>query len=546
MRSKVTLLTVVSVLAVVLTMFSAAAPASAATCTATLGFSCGPYYDPTDFPPSNGYTTYVPNQNVGAFSDTTSTLTTSGPSSWSLTANTPQADGRVQIFPDTQQLFNTWCSTGWDNGQPGSPSCPSPTDTPIGSLSALKVNYTESGPSDSNSNFQFSPDLWVNNYPNDTMFWVDTTPTRCTNNGLNSSNILGQASLGNQNWTVYRYGGAGGEIVFILDGTSSTDPVTTGTCARQTSGTIDVKAGIQWLENHGYFTGTTLISQLNTGYEITSADGTTFNVSNLTYTATVGGGGGQQAPAVTTNAATNVTGSGATLNGTVNPEGASTTYQFDYGTTASYGSSVPVPAGSAGAGSSAVNESATLSGLQPSTTYHYRIKATNSAGTSFGSDQTFTTASSAGVVVESADFEADTENHIAWFSSSVTRSTLNPISGAASLRVATTAEFGSGVELSIWPGYGGIQAGQAYDVSLRYRTSSDMPAVNWNVLWSNANGDMLRTDVVTMPTSTANASVSRRLTAPTGATHIRWTFTWRVDGTARPIFRVDDLMINSA
>jgi hypothetical protein len=34
-----------------------------------------------------------------------------------------------------------------------------------------------------------------------------------------------------------------------------------------------------------------------------------------------------------------------------------------------------------------------LTGLNPGTTYHYRIEATNSAGTSFGSDQTFTTAS---------------------------------------------------------------------------------------------------------------------------------------------------------
>jgi hypothetical protein len=40
-----------------------------------------------------------------------------------------------------------------------------------------------------------------------------------------------------------------------------------------------------------------------------------------------------------------------------------------------------------------VNESANLITLQPGTTYHYRIEATNSAGTSYGSDQTFTTSS---------------------------------------------------------------------------------------------------------------------------------------------------------
>lgn len=106
------------------------------------------------------------------------------------------------------------------------------------------------------------------------------------------------------------------------------------------------------------------------------------------------GGGGGTAPAVTTSAASGITASGATLNGSVNPEGASTTYKFDYGTTTSYGSSAPATPGSAGSGTSAVSESQAVSGLTASTTYHYRIEATNATGTSFGSDQTFTTSAS--------------------------------------------------------------------------------------------------------------------------------------------------------
>jgi hypothetical protein len=46
-----------------------------------------------------------------------------------------------------------------------------------------------------------------------------------------------------------------------------------------------------------------------------------------------------------------------------------------------------------------------------------------------------------------------------------------------------------------------------------------------------------------MLASTTNASAGRRLTAPAGATHVRWTFTWSVNGTARPSFYIDDLMI---
>jgi hypothetical protein len=101
-------------------------------------------------------------------------------------------------------------------------------------------------------------------------------------------------------------------------------------------------------------------------------------------------------PVVVTNAATSVSSTTATLNGTVNPESQSTTYQFDYGLTTSYGTSVPVPAGSAGSGMTAVAENAGLTGLTVSTAYHFRIEAANATGTSFGSDAQFTTTSGGG------------------------------------------------------------------------------------------------------------------------------------------------------
>jgi hypothetical protein len=39
---------------------------------------------------------------------------------------------------------------------------------------------------------------------------------------------------------------------------------------------------------------------------------------------------------------------------------------------------------------------ANISGLTASTTYHFRIVATNSSGTAYGSDSTFTTLSAMG------------------------------------------------------------------------------------------------------------------------------------------------------
>ena len=98
------------------------------------------------------------------------------------------------------------------------------------------------------------------------------------------------------------------------------------------------------------------------------------------------------APVATTAAATNVSSGGATLNGSITPNGAATSASFDYGTTTSYGSTVSATPSSVAAtttGTTAI--SASVSGLACATTYHFRAKASSTAGTGTGSDQSFTT-----------------------------------------------------------------------------------------------------------------------------------------------------------
>ena len=96
-------------------------------------------------------------------------------------------------------------------------------------------------------------------------------------------------------------------------------------------------------------------------------------------------------PVVTTQAATNVTTTAASLNGSINPNNLETTYHFEWGLTTSYGNSTT--ATSAGSGSSVINVSGGISGLMSGTTYHYRLVATNSAGTTYGTDLSLTTLS---------------------------------------------------------------------------------------------------------------------------------------------------------
>jgi streptogramin lyase len=100
-----------------------------------------------------------------------------------------------------------------------------------------------------------------------------------------------------------------------------------------------------------------------------------------------------QPPTATTGDATGVSAAGATLNGTVNGQGAAVTYHFDYGTTTAYGSSTPTTPTSF-ADNADHSVSAPVTGLTPNTTYHYRVVASSANGTSNGADQAFTTAAS--------------------------------------------------------------------------------------------------------------------------------------------------------
>jgi len=81
----------------------------------------------------------------------------------------------------------------------------------------------------------------------------------------------------------------------------------------------------------------------------------------------------------------------ANLRGTVDPNGSAATYRFEWGLTSSYGNVAPVPDQSVGSGQAPVRVNRLITGLKPSTTYHYRIVAENQEGKNATADQTFKT-----------------------------------------------------------------------------------------------------------------------------------------------------------
>ncbi len=116
----------------------------------------------------------------------------------------------------------------------------------------------------------------------------------------------------------------------------------------------------------------------------TSADGT--------FTSAAG-----TPPVVSTGSASGVGANSATLTGTVVTEGLPSSYGFQVAAgAATYGP--PSGLGSVGAGAGEEAVSLTLVGLLPGVTYRYRITASNLDGTSYGAEQTFTTAVAVGAL----------------------------------------------------------------------------------------------------------------------------------------------------
>lgn len=210
----------------------------------------------------------------------------------------------------------------------------------------------------------------------------------------------------------------GNNRVQKLNGTTGTHMLTigTGTLSRPEGVTVDVSTGTVLVADTGnqriarYTSAGTLIDtygepgsgngQFSEPTDVQNAlNGKTYVADDLNNRIQILGEGGSPPgallPTVTTGDAADLTQSGSRLTGTVNPQGTSTSYRFEYGTTTSYGSTTTTT--DAGAGTSGVAASATITGLAVQTTYHYRLVALRGGSVvAVGADRTFTTTPSPG------------------------------------------------------------------------------------------------------------------------------------------------------
>lgn len=104
-------------------------------------------------------------------------------------------------------------------------------------------------------------------------------------------------------------------------------------------------------------------------------------------------------PILTLGSASAITSNSAIFNGTINPNGSTTTAQFEYGLTTNYGTTANITL-SPNDGTTGQNVGSGLTGLAPLTVYHYRLVATSGNGTSVSEDRTFTTLGVPEIAVE--------------------------------------------------------------------------------------------------------------------------------------------------
>lgn len=99
---------------------------------------------------------------------------------------------------------------------------------------------------------------------------------------------------------------------------------------------------------------------------------------------------GHPLPTAVTGAASGIGTTFATMTGAVVSQGQTTSFLFEYGTTANYG--LQTVAQNATAATTATPVSSTVTGLAPGTTFHYRLVAMHTGfPANNGADQTFTT-----------------------------------------------------------------------------------------------------------------------------------------------------------
>lgn len=222
-------------------------------------------------------------------------------------------------------------------------------------------------------------------------------------------------------------------------------------------------------------------------------------------------------PTATTNAATNIALTSATLNGAVNDNGAATAVTFDFGTTTSYGTSLAATPATIAAGTGNKSVTANKTGLTCGTTYHYRVKAVNSVGTTYGVNKTFTALACNGNNTDLKLVLTDDRTSINPGATSTYRAVVSNIGSVAANNTVLKAPAVANLTVTSIT-CGTVLAGAVCPTNL---TVALLQGTGIKILTLPKNGGMtFRINAKVAATATGNLRYTATLTAPAGVTDI--------------------------
>lgn len=191
---------------------------------------------------SGGYTLY---NNIWGGGYGPQTIWANSATSWGVWANHPNTGG-IKSYPN---------QTKWSGKK-------------ISALGTLSSSFNVTVPT-SGVAFTTVYDVWSSDNQHEIMLWMNKYGPVGPLGTLQTS-----ASVGGHSWQIYR-GHNGGNHVYSFVRTSNTS-----------SGTVDIKAIVNWVKNRGWF-GDVTIGNVQLGYEITSSSGgKDFITNSATITAT--------------------------------------------------------------------------------------------------------------------------------------------------------------------------------------------------------------------------------------------------------------------
>jgi hypothetical protein len=241
--------------------------------------NCGPY-DYAGITNSNGWNTYVGNNMWGCGPNGqvkcgVQTVTAYDPGNWSVTATMPANNGAVLTYPNTAQLTSDYCpSTKTWNCQNAN------ADTVVADLTKMSSSYSDTMPGNGTGTIgQLAWDIWVGNAgtnSDEIMVWVDNTNRDPEDAGATyDSSVV----INGQTWSLYFYGGHGGETIWSLGARHA--------AAQQHAGTVDLLALFKQLIAKGYQSSNAQLGQIDFGWEICSTGGVARTFSLTSYSMTL-------------------------------------------------------------------------------------------------------------------------------------------------------------------------------------------------------------------------------------------------------------------